>query len=283
MKRFFRTIIYAIPGTQAIWVRLHTAISGEGRPEFKGWGMISSAVPPWWNGGGDVLATEFVATASDVGQRVADGLFELSMFDGLQNPERQLPKQLGELMWRHYFVYWSVRYAINATKANPIHLVECGVCDGLTAYFALSAATAIGRCKAFLYDAWEAIRADALTESDKGLAGQYSYLSIENTRRNLAPFADQSVLIKGFIPDSFNGGHDPSSVTWLHVDLNSSAATIAVLGRFFDLVVPGGVILFDDYGWRRYYATKVAVDEFLATKQGTLLPLPTGQAIFFKC
>jgi hypothetical protein len=41
-------------------------------------------------------------------------------------------------------------------------------------------------------------------------------------------------------------------------------------------------VLFDDYGWSGYQDTKVAVDAFFAGKRGVLLPMPTGQAIFFK-
>jgi len=44
----------------------------------------------------------------------------------------------------------------------------------------------------------------------------------------------------------------------------------------------GGIILFDDYGWKNHKDTKEAVDAFFKNKSGILKALPTAQAIFFK-
>ena len=95
-------------------------------------------------------------------------------------------------------------------------------------------------------------------------------------------FQNKTVFIKGIIPESLAYRDKPTELIWLHIDLNSSAPTLAVLNEFFDKMLPGGVVLFDDYAWRSYYDTKIAVDAFFANKKGILLPLPTGQAIFFK-
>ena len=143
-------------------------------------------------------------------------------------------------MWRHYIVFWAARYA-------PLgNFVECGACDGLTAYFALSARQGA----AYLYDAWEAMKDEDLRESKKKHAGDYGYLSLEMTRKNLGMFAERVNLIKGFIPQSFVS--TPGNVSLLHIDLNSSAPTTASLKEFYDKILPGGIILFDDYGWRGY-------------------------------
>jgi hypothetical protein len=42
-------------------------------------------------------------------------------------------------MWRHYFIYWFTRYALKNMVCSVKNLVECGVCYGLTVYFAMSA------------------------------------------------------------------------------------------------------------------------------------------------
>ena len=88
--------------------------------------------------------------------------------------------------------------------------------------------------------------------------------------------------MKGFIPESFQRGTTPSEIAWLHIDLNSAMPTRAALETLFDRMSTGSVILFDDYGWSGWRDTKVAVDAFFAGRQGTLLPMPTGQALFFK-
>src|SRR5712691_11360785 len=106
-------------------------------------------------------------------------------------------------MWRQYMVFWSARYAVKTARSPLKTRVECGVCDGLTAYFAMSGVKGHGPFKAFLYDAWEGMKAEHLLESERSAAGNYSFLSIENTRRNLAAFAGETIFVKGFIPASF--------------------------------------------------------------------------------
>lgn len=46
-----------------------------------------------------------------------------------------------------------------------------------------------------------------------------------------------------------------------------------------DKLVPGGVIVFDDYGLESCYGARVAVDAFFAGRPETPLCLPTGQAV----
>jgi len=58
--------------------------------------------------------------------------------------------------------------------------------------------------------------------------------------------------------------------------------TKSALEFFYEIMHPGGIILFDDYAWHGQADTKVVVDEFFSGKSGILLPLPTGQAIYFK-
>lgn len=278
MKAALRRIIYAVPGTQALWVGLNKALGREGRPEFSGWGMVTEARPPWHNGGGNDLARAFAAVNDDVIARVGAGSLKLSQFNDVQDKARRLQ----ELMWRHYVVFWSARYSAKATRSPVKNLVECGVCDGLTAYFAMSAVKGHGAFKAFLYDAWEGMKAEQLLESERSAAGSYSYLSVENTKQNLAAFEREATFVKGFIPQSFEAGGTPRDIVWLHIDLNASLPTTSALKALFDNVLPGGIILFDDYGWGGYHDTKVAVDAFFESKPGILLPMPTGQAIFFR-
>jgi O-methyltransferase len=164
-----------------------------------------------------------------------------------------------------------------------VNLVECGVCDGLTAHFAMNAAQSLGsEWHGYLYDAWEGMKAEQLLPSESNMAGNYSYLGIESTRRSLTSLAPCLAFNQGFIPDSFTVASNPDSVTWLHIDLNSAKATLAALEFFADKLAPGAIVLFDDYGSVRYADTKHLVDKFLSSRQGMLLPFPTGQGAFIK-
>ncbi|MBL0141279.1 MAG: class I SAM-dependent methyltransferase [Betaproteobacteria bacterium] len=93
---------------------------------------------------------------------------------------------------------------------------------------------------------------------------------------------DQVKLVKGHIPDVF-AEHCPDRVAFLHIDLNNAAAEMATLEHLFERVVPGGVIVFDDYEWAgSYRPQKLAEDPWLDARGYRAVPLPTGQAFVIK-
>lgn len=132
------------------------------------------------------------------------------------------------------------------------------------------------------YDAWAPMRSENLTKDEKNMDGAYKGLSLENTKNNLRKYSDNIVFSQGLIPKILEKGEHPKAINWLHIDLNSSLATTGGLDFFYDRLVSGGVVLFDDYSWQGYEETKLVVDNFLLNKVGTLIPLPTGQAFFIK-
>ena len=88
-------------------------------------------------------------------------------------------------------------------------------------------------------------------------------------------------VLKGFLPDALDQ-MCPERIGFLHIDLNSPRAEVAVLERLFDRGVPGGVIVFDDYGWKLFEKQKVAEDEFMRARGYEILELPTGQGMVVK-
>ena len=174
-------------------------------------------------------------------------------------------------------------FAGKNARPGTNNFVECGVCDGLTSFFALSAGSRSGDdWGAFLYDAWEAMRGDLLLESEKVNQGAYSYLNFDVTRANLASFGRRVRFNKGNIPESFAVSENPDAIVWMHIDLNSANPTIAALDYFWPRMASGGVILFDDYSWPGYEDTRNLILAWVEDKDGTLLPLPTGQALYLK-
>ena len=160
--------------------------------------------------------------------------------------------------------------------------MECGVADGMTANFA--AAQGVAECsesfRLHLYDSWSAMREDGLTASEGGMEGRCGALSQNLTRRNLERYGQVLHWHPGRIPATLDESA-PEAVSWLHIDLNSAKTTIQVLDFFFPRIWPGRVVLLDDYGWDGNTEMRLAVYDWLSEKTGTLLPLPTGQAIFF--
>jgi hypothetical protein len=220
--------------------------------------MTTQAAPPWREP--DALASAFMDAHTELTSAVDRGTVVLTQFAAHGNASFMMR----ELQWRHFIVFWSTRLALRAPMKTHT-LVECGVCDGITVHFALRAAP---ESAAYLYDAW-------------GSADKYQYLSLDQTRRNLAAFTARTQFIQGLIPDSLRLG-SPASCEWLHIDLNAAEPTHAALQAFYDRIPSGGVVLFDDYGWPDHLETKRTVDQFFADKRGQLLPFPTGQALWLK-
>lgn len=248
-------------------------------PTFAGWGMTTCTAPPW---GAEqklgVIEHDYGLTHNKLVDLVASRNFCLSQFK-----ESNALEMLDSLRWRHYIVYWSSHYAIVNTQVATKNLVECGVCDGLTSFYAMSAASnQTKNWAAYLYDAWAEMREDLLLASEKKNKMSYDYLDVQLTKKNLELFQSHVTFNKGFIPESFAISKNPDSIVWLHIDLNSATPTLAALDFFWDRLECGGVILFDDYNWIGYEDTKKVILDWLSTKAGTLLPLPTGQAIIFK-
>lgn len=93
---------------------------------------------------------------------------------------------------------------------------------------------------------------------------------------------EQVNLIKGFIPDSFQQGA-PEKIAFLHIDLNNAEAELATLNHLFPRVVPGGVIVLDDYEWSGIYRPqKIQEDEWFDASNYRVVPLPTGQGMLIK-
>jgi len=99
-----------------------------------------------------------------------------------------------------------------------------------------------------------------------------------------AKFADypQVTIVQGEIPGSF-AGQVPERISYLHIDLNNPAAEIAALDVLFDRIVPGGIVILDDYEWAMAYrGQKLAEDPWFDARGYRVMPLPTGQGLVIK-
>jgi O-methyltransferase len=102
----------------------------------------------------------------------------------------------------------------------------------------------------------------------------------ESVRERFARFTNVTV-VKGVLPEALDRAA-PERIGFLHIDLNSPRAEIGVLGRVFDRVSPGGVIVFDDYGWKMFHKQKEAEDDFMRRRGYEIIELPTGQGLVVK-
>lgn len=74
----------------------------------------------------------------------------------------------------------------------------------------------------------------------------------------------------------------PEKIAYLHIDLNQAPAEIATLDALFERVVPGGMIILDDYEMFFYRAQKTAEDSWFGKRGYKVFPLPTSQGFVIK-
>lgn len=89
------------------------------------------------------------------------------------------------------------------------------------------------------------------------------------------------IVTKGCVPEILRTVA-PEKIAFLHLDLNGASAELSALDFLFDRIVPGGMIVLDDYGWMVYREQKLAEDIFFAERGLKVLELPTGQGLVVK-
>ncbi|MDR6671379.1 TylF/MycF/NovP-related O-methyltransferase [Rhizobium sp. 1399] len=98
----------------------------------------------------------------------------------------------------------------------------------------------------------------------------------DRVRDNLKEFGEIR-FNKGWIPDAFPKEND-TKYKFVHVDVDLYEPTLKSLEYFFPRMVPGGIIICDDYGSLRWPGAKKAVEEFCKGKCNFVV-LSTGQAL----
>ena len=99
-------------------------------------------------------------------------------------------------------------------------------------------------------------------------------------RRNFERFP-RARLIRGTVPDTL-ATTDIDKVCYLSIDMNIVVPEIAAIEHFWDKLVPGAVVVLDDYGWSEHRLQREAMDRFASSRNVQILPLPTGQGLILK-
>jgi O-methyltransferase len=86
---------------------------------------------------------------------------------------------------------------------------------------------------------------------------------------------------KGLIPETFKGLED-IRVALSHIDVDIYDSVFDCCEFLYPRTVPGGFLIFDDYGFPSCPGARAAVDEFFKSRPEVPLVLHSGQAIVFK-
>ena len=207
---------------------------------------------------------------------VQDPSFAAAMKRNAQTAQEQ------SLAWRVHTLCWAAEQALHREG----DFLECGVWKGfsfgvVTQYLNWSSIPK----NLYLYDTFTGIpeaynsekRSNAVYEQQNAddpdaifKAAQARFDGMENVH-----------LVRGTVPETF-AQTCPEKIALLHLDMNSAASEIAALEVLWDRLVPGGLIVFDDYGWASYSAQKIAEDAFMKERGHTIMELPTGQGLLLK-
>lgn len=181
--------------------------------------------------------------------------------------------------WHLQVVAWAVQH----TRDVPGELVEMGVFKGHTTLFTAEYLDFQDWPKRwFLFDTFDGIPDDQVDPGwdsiNKSIyKGAYSY---EDVVQRFAPFPNIEV-IRGRVPEILHE-RCPDRISFLHIDLNNTAAEIAALEFVLDRLSPGAVLILDDYCWASAHAQFQAERKWFAERGLHVLPLPTGQGVFVK-
>ena len=184
----------------------------------------------------------------------------------------QLVNEKG-ILWRTHTMAWAARSALRLPEGD---LVECGTYRGTTARIVSDLiGDAIGDRRYWLYDTFEWNEGDAYEKMD---SHDGALLSFVQERFADAPFTR---IVPGYVPQSFEDGA-PDKVALLHIDLNNVEAEAAAMEFFWDRLVDGALVIFDDFGWWGYLNQRLWHEKFAAEKGHHILEMPTGQGLLIK-
>jgi O-methyltransferase len=110
--------------------------------------------------------------------------------------------------------------------------------------------------------------------------GAFSDTSAQEVQDYLSDFP-QVRLHPGLFPDT-SGPVVDSRFCFVHVDADIYTSVRACCEFFYERLVPGGILLFDDYGIPKCAGAKMAVDEFFANRPEHPCYFSTGQSLVIK-
>lgn len=176
-------------------------------------------------------------------------------------------------IWRTSIILWGVR---NALKLEG-DLVECACYKGTTAKIICDTISFYQNPdkKYFLYDLFE--HNDTTLHNEMTAHGSTLEKQVRDKFKNY-----QNVIItQGRVPDVL-AEVAPEKIAFMHLDLNHAESEIGALEVLFDRMVPGAILILDDYGWLDYRQQKQLEDPWFLARGYHVLELPTGQGMVIK-
>ena len=175
-------------------------------------------------------------------------------------------------LWRRVTLMWAARTALRLEG----DFVECGCYKGTGPRIIADVLdfASLDR-RYYLYDLFEHNAAMPHHSMQEHSSELYDWVK--------ARFSDvpNAIVTQGRVPDSLAIAA-PEKIAFMHLDLNNAEAEIGALEVLFDRIVPGGILILDDYGWQAYHRQLVAEKAWFKARGYEILEMPTGQGMVIK-
>lgn len=226
-----------------------------------------------------------------------DGLTSLHNSDFMQDPAFMRAYNRGtqaargidhHWYWRFHVGLWCLRTAMKL----PGDFVEFGVNYGMLASGGMLDLDWSNQTKTFfLFDSFSGMKPEHIETAERGkehlstynstaMSNGFYATSADEVRVNFLEFSNVKI-VEGFIPDTLDQ-LTSTAVAFVHIDMNNPKPEVDALRYVWDLIVPGGVILLDDYAQKGFELQKKAMDALSKEMRFHILALPTGQGLILK-
>jgi O-methyltransferase len=162
---------------------------------------------------------------------------------------------------------------------QPGDVAEIGVYRGGKAYL-LAKTIATGKNRLHLFDTFEGMPPTDRQKDPFHHEGNFSDTSLESVKEFLSD-CDNVAYYPGFFPETATPVAS-TRFSLVHVDADIYKSVHDCCSFFYDRLLPGGFMVFDDYGFLRTPGSKEAVDDFFLEKPEYPCYLPTGQCLVVK-
>jgi O-methyltransferase len=162
----------------------------------------------------------------------------------------------------------------------PGDFAECGVYRGGSAYLLLCALRSMDSArKLHLFDTFKGMPGTD-PRKDFHQQGDFADTSVESVRGFLSGF-DNAIFHPGLFSERFQDV-DQERFSFVHVDADLYSSVNESCEFFYPRLARGGVMVFDDYGYRSCPGARAAVEEFFRPRGEKIIFLLPSQALIIR-
>ena len=181
--------------------------------------------------------------------------------------------------WHSYDRKYTLQNLVRSVVGLEGDIAEAGVYKGASAYLMCKENLGQDESKIYLFDSFQGLPKPKSADGNYWKEGVFS-TPVSELTTTLKEF-NNYVVLSGWIPSRYNEIED-KKFKFVHIDVDLFDPTFDSISFFYDRVVPGGMILLDDYGFYSCPGAKKAVDKFMVDKVEKLINLTTGQGLIIK-